>query len=118
MILVMYNQDKDFYNYMGRIFGSRVIERQTNDRFYDDNEKEWYINVKDNKVVACVSLKNNNIKNIYTTKKEYLQEILVKIKEENKILPSAVSKLYRSVYIDSGYTVADDEKYKNFVVIN
>lgn len=118
MVLVMYNQDKDFYSYMGKIFGSRVIEKQTNDRFYDDSEKEWYINVKNDKVVACVSLKNKNIKNIYTSKKEYLQEILVKIKKDTEISPSTVTNLYKNVYLKSGYKVIENERYKNFVVIN
>lgn len=33
----------DFYKVMGPVFGSRLIQRQTNDRFYDDPGKEWFI---------------------------------------------------------------------------
>jgi len=28
---------------MGKLFGSRLVEKQTNDRIYDDDGKEWYL---------------------------------------------------------------------------
>ena len=43
MIIKMTNKDEKFYEYMGRLFGSRLVEKQTNDRIYDDDSKEWYI---------------------------------------------------------------------------
>ncbi len=36
MIKRMRNTDRGFYGYMGRIFGSRQVQRDTGDRFYDD----------------------------------------------------------------------------------
>ena len=39
----MNNTNEDFYKYMGRVFGSRIIQLKTNDRIYDDAEKEWFI---------------------------------------------------------------------------
>ena len=65
MIVKMTNKDEKFYQYMGRIFGSRVIEKQTNDRIYDDNDKEWYIALEENKVKAFVSISQNKIKNVF-----------------------------------------------------
>ena len=85
MIVKMTNKDEKFYEYMGKIFGSRLIEKQTNDRIYDDENKDWYIYLEDEKVKAFVSINKNIIKNIYTTKEEYLEELLNEIKEENKI---------------------------------
>ena len=41
MIKSINNNNPDFYKYMGKIFGSRKVQRDTEDRFYDDNEKEW-----------------------------------------------------------------------------
>ena len=41
MIKKITNKEEDFYQYMGKIFGSRSIERQINDRIYDDDSKEW-----------------------------------------------------------------------------
>ncbi len=43
MIVKMDNKSKDFYNIMGKFFGSRIVENKTNDRIYDDNNKSWYI---------------------------------------------------------------------------
>ena len=39
MIIKMTNKDENFYQYMGKFFGSRLVERQTNDRIYDDDNK-------------------------------------------------------------------------------
>lgn len=35
--------DEDFYAVLGPVFGSRLIEKQTKDRFYDDADKVWYV---------------------------------------------------------------------------
>ena len=39
MILKLTNKDEKFYEYMGKFFGSRLVQRQTNDRIYDDPDK-------------------------------------------------------------------------------
>ena len=66
MVVKMNNKLEGFYGYMGKIFGSRIVQRQINDRIYDDNDKEWYTYVEDERVVACVSILNGVIKNVYT----------------------------------------------------
>lgn len=61
------NKDPDFYKIMGPVFGSRLIQRETGDRFYDDDNKDWYISLDNlNNVIAVVSVSNNVIKNIYS----------------------------------------------------
>lgn len=117
MTVKMTNKDEDFYKYMGKCFGSRLIEKQTNDRIYDDNNKEWYMYIQEEKVMAFISINNGVIKNIYTTKEEYLEEILKKIKEENNISYSIVTKYYIDIYKKCGFKVADNGDYKNFVTI-
>ena len=92
MIIKMNNKDEKFYYYMGRIFGSRIIQRQTNDRIYDDSDKEWYLNIEDERVVAFVSLTNNTIKNVYTIKDNSLSAILKTIRKEIKIKESIAIK--------------------------
>lgn len=117
MIVKMTNKDENFYNYMGKIFGSRLIQNQTNDRIYDDNNKLWYIALEKETVVAFVSISNDIIKNVYTTKDEALKEILKEVKKENKIKDSTVTLIYEKVYEEAGYKVLKDI-YKNFVVIS
>lgn len=118
MIIVINNKDDKFYQYMGKIFGSRSIEKQINDRIYDDDKKEWYLYIKDNKVEAFVSVQNKIIKNIYCYKEEYLEEVLNYIKKEGKIRNSILTKKYIEIYEKCGFQIIDKEKYKNFVIIN
>ncbi|WP_289181741.1 hypothetical protein, partial [Helicobacter japonicus] len=54
MVKKMTNKDEKFYQYMGKFFGSRLIEKQTNDRIYDDDSKEWYICAEEGRVMAFV----------------------------------------------------------------
>ena len=117
MIRKMTNQDKEFYQYMGKFFGSRLIEKQINDRIYDDDSKEWYIYLEENKVVAFVSLNKNVIKNVYSTKDIYLEKLLKKILQENEITYSTVTKNYIDVYEKCGLKVSEGASYKNFVIV-
>lgn len=117
MIKKITNKEENFYQYMGRIFGSRAIERQINDRIYDDDSKEWYVYLEEEKVMALVSISKNIIKNIYTTKEKYLEEILKKVKKENNITYSVVTKTYAELYQKCGFKISESQEYKNFVTI-
>lgn len=117
MVIKVTNKDEKFYQYMGKIFGSRIVEKQTNDRIYDDNNKEWYLFVEDEKVKAFVSINKNVIKNVYTIKEKYLQEILERIKKENFIKKSIVTSYYKNIYEGCGYKIIERPNYKNFVTI-
>ncbi len=117
MIIKMTNKEEKFYQYMGKIFGSRLIERQTNDRIYDDDNKEWYIYLEEEKVMAFVSINKDVIKNIYTTKEKYLEEILKEIKKEKKIAYSIVTNCYAELYQKCGFKINQNQEYKNFIAI-
>lgn len=117
MVVKMNNKQEKFYSYMGRMFGSRIVQRQTNDRIYDDSDKEWYLNIKDDRVLAFVSLSNNTIKNVYTIKDSYLTEILKKIKKEVKINESIVPNVYKNLYTKAGYSINNMNTLKNFISI-
>lgn len=117
MIVKMTNKDEKFYEYMGKFFGSRIVQRQTNDRMYDDDDKQWYLYLEDEKVKAFVAVSKNVIKNVYGTKDEYLEEILKKVKEEVKITCSTVTNCYADVYEKCGFQVSKSQVYKNFITI-
>lgn len=117
MVKKITNKDENFYQYMGKFFGSRLIEKQTNDRIYDDDSKVWYVYLEDEKVLAFVSVSNNVIKNIYTTKEKYLEEILLRVKKENEITYSIVTNYYKEVYERCGFQVSKNQDYKNFITI-
>lgn len=117
MIVKLKNDNEKFYQYMGKFFGSRLVEKQTNDRIYDDSDKEWYIYLEGKKAVAFVSIQKNTIKNIYTTKQEYLEKLLDRIKRENKITSSIVTNTYKDLYERCGFLLDNNSSYKNFVTI-
>lgn len=117
MVIKITNKEKNFYQYMGKIFGSRLIQSQTNDRIYDDNNKEWYIYLEEDDVKAFISINKNVIKNIYTIKNEYLEEILEKVKKENNITYSIVTNCYIDIYEKCGFSIWQGQGYKNFVTI-
>ena len=64
MILKLDNKCKDFYNYMGHFFGSRIVQLDTKDRIYDDNNKLWYIYVKNDTPISFISVCKNIIKSL------------------------------------------------------
>lgn len=117
MILKLTNKDKNFYEYMGKFFGSRLVQRQTNDRIFDDQDKVWYIYKEGNKIVAFVSIQKSTIKNIYSTKEEYLEKLLERIKKENKITNSIVTNSYKNLYERCGFFINNNSNLKNFVTI-
>lgn len=117
MIVKMTNEDERFYLYMGKFLGSRLVEKQTNDRIYDDDNKQWYLYLEDGKVKAFVSVSKNVIKNVYTTKEEYLEKILNKIQEEVDILDSIVTNSYAEIYEKCGFKMGN-QSYKNFITIH
>lgn len=118
MIVKMNNKNEKFYQYMGKIFGSRIIQNQTNDRIYDDDNKTWYLNIEDEKVLAFVSIANNTIKNVYTTKDKSIEELLKTVREENKIGSSTVTNRYEDSYKKTGYKIERTDGLKNFIVIS
>ena len=117
MVIKMTNKDKNFYKYMGRFFGSRAIEKQINDRIYDDDGKQWYMFFEGKEVKAFVSVNKNIIKNIYATEEKYLEDVLKAVIKENEITYSTVIKMYADVYKKCGFKVSKETGYKNFVMI-
>ena len=113
----MDNKSKNFYSIMGKFFGSRIVENETNDRIYDDNKKEWYVYFDKNNPVAFVSIISGVIKNVYSIKDEFLIELLEHISKETSIKDSIVTKAYKSAYESSGLVTSGDGEYKNFIRI-
>lgn len=118
MIIKTNNKDEKFYQYMGKFFGSRLVEKQINDRIYDDDKKDWYLYLENDVVVAFASIQNKIIKNVYCYKDEYLEDIFKLIKNEEQINSSILTKRYIDIYLRIGFEVLDDKSYKNFVIIS
>ena len=119
MIIKLTNKDEKFYQYMGKFFGSRMVQKQTNDRIFDDDNKVWYLYVEDNIITSFVSVTKNIIKNIYTTKNEHLIELINELKKDNKnqIAKSIVTNAYLEVYEKCKFEIEPKQLSKNFVTI-
>lgn len=118
MIVKMTNKDKGFYSYMGKFFGSRIVQTETKDRIYDDNSKVWYLYLDSNdKVCAFLSVCNCVIKNIYSTSNPYLKELILAVKKDFTIQDSIVTKIYEDVYLDCGLKISSLDNYKHFIMI-
>ncbi|MDU6263744.1 MAG: hypothetical protein E6600_04510 [Anaerocolumna aminovalerica] len=113
MIISVTNQSKNFYMHLGKIFGSRQIEKITGDRIYDDDDKIWHLYFKQAVPVAFVSTKDHVIRNIWADDIKCLQKVLEKIK--NEVKESIVTRNFIDVYKDAGYKVK--EYSPNFVII-
>lgn len=118
MILKMTNKDNDFYSYMGKFFGSRIVQTETKDRIYDDNNKIWYIYLdQNNKVCAFLSICDGVIKNIYSSNDASLKKLILEVKKDSVLQPSIVTKIYENVYLECGLKINSLENYKHFIMI-
>ncbi len=112
------NKTENFYQYMGKFFGSRLVEKQTSDRIYDDDKKDWYVYIENDNVIAFVSIQNKIIKNVYCYKEEYLEKLLNKVCQEEQVEPSILTRQYMKVYRKCGFDMMDNEIYKNFIMVH
>lgn len=117
MVVKLTNKDDDFYHHMGKFFGSRLVQKETGDRIYDDSDKTWYIYLKNDISLGFISVSNDTIKNIFAVKKDYLTDLLNAVKKEITISPSVVPNLYSDIYEKCGFNI-NNATYKNFVVIS
>lgn len=113
MVKRMKNTDPGFYGYMGKIFGSRRVQRDTADRFYDDDEKEWIIDVTGKTVNSVISVRASKMKNVYAEDVFSLIAILEKVYPE--VSGGTVPIIYQEAYTAAGYQVVAEKK--NFVII-
>lgn len=106
MIYRIDNTYDGFYELVGKIFGSREVERVTNDRFYDDDNKEWIIYTDPTgKIVSAISVLKHRIKNIFS---EAPEETVMELKSlYGEVSQSIVPAVYKDLYVAAGYHVAD-----------
>jgi len=116
MIIPITHTSKNFYAHLGPIFGSRKVEKMTGDRFYDDDDKIWYLYYDKGVPDTFVGILNNVIKNVWTEKPEHLILVFKDINKKMTIKESIVPSLFNDIYIKSGYELVDHD-YKNFLKI-
>lgn len=103
---------KDFYVYMGPVFGSRVIEQNTKDRFYDDAEKIWYMIPGH----GAASVLGETIKNFWAATPEAAKLLLKELTAEYSWLDGIVPNRHEESFRESGFSCLSHRK--NFLEVH
>lgn len=112
MIVIVDKNTKNKYQILGPLFGSREVQRVTNDRFYDDEDKVWYLYKSKSGYDTFVSVKNDCVKNVYSRNKKHLIQVLQKLE---KIEFGKVPAVYKEEFEKAGFDILKVEN--NFVSI-
>lgn len=102
-VIAMNNLDDGFYDELGRIFGSRKVERVTGDRFYDDNNKTWYLLKDGDTLLAVIGVKGEEIRNCYGESNEDITELIDEIKDN--FTTGTIPAVWKKAFRDAGYVI-------------
>ena len=102
--------DRDFYALMGPVFGSRRVERETHDRFYDDPGKTWYVGKN-----CAASVAGSTIKNFWALDEEEAEELLNAMLAQTEGLAGIVPNTFREAFEAAGMRVTPFKK--NFIEV-
>lgn len=116
MIIPLTNQSKNFYAHLGKVFGSREVAKITGDRFYDDDDKTWYVYFDKGEPSAFVSVQNAVIKNVWGESREHIKLVLREINKKEKIKESIVPIVFQNCYESAGFLNVGNG-LKNFIRI-
>ena len=111
-ILKLNHDNVSFYDYLGPVFGSRIIERDTGDRFYDDTDKDWY--VIPGRGVA--SVKHGLLRNFWAADREAADQLIKVLCEDMPRLTGVAPRQHEQAFADAGFTV--NEHHKNFIEVS
>lgn len=79
---------------MGPIFGSRVIEQETHDRFYDDFGKQWYLVPGS----GAASVLGGKIRNFWAANPETADELICALKQDYARLSGVLPRQYETAF--------------------
>ena len=100
-VLRMNRSSEGFYEIMGPVFGSRAIERDTHDRFYDDADKEWYCIPGE----GAASVKHGSIRNFWASSPAVAAELLAAMQADCVRLSGIVPCAHREAFSQAGFSV-------------
>ena len=110
-VLRLSRQDGEFYEYLGPVFGSRVVEQETRDRFYDDPGKVWYCVPGQ----GATSVLEDTIKNFWAANALTAEALLQEIQADFSRLRGIVPRVYEPVFRRAGFSASAYRK--NFMEV-
>lgn len=93
-LLKLNRNDDDFYRYLGPIFGSRIIEQETHDRFYDDLGKQWYLIPGS----GAASVLGGRIRNFWAANPEVADELISALTQDYAYLSGVLPRQYEAFF--------------------
>lgn len=90
----MNRKSEGFYEVMGPVFGSRMIEQETRDRFYDDAGKEWYVLPGQ----GAASVKEDTIRNFWAASEAVADALLAQITADYTRVKGIVPRKYEQAF--------------------
>ena len=102
----------DFYANMGPVFGSRVIEQETRDRFYDDPEKIWYLIPG----YGAASVLGDRIRNFWAATPEAASDLLQEMIRDYLYLGGIVPNRHEMTFREMGFICMQHRK--NFLEVH
>ena len=106
----------NFYELLGPVFGSRTIEQETNDRFYDDAEKEWFLLLDQDAYLGIASVSGKIIKNFWAVNADAAEALLREILSEGWRLKGIVPRTHERVFARLGFRTGAYRK--NFIEVH
>lgn len=103
-------ENEGFYAALGPVFGSRIIERETHDRFYDDPDKIWYIVDQ-----GAASVLNGVIRNFYAADDARAESIIAAMQADYPRLTGVAPRKYKKIFEKRGFRAK--EYRKNFIEV-
>lgn len=110
-ILRLERGDERFYDYLGPVFGSRIVEKDTGDRFYDDIGKVWYVLPGR----GAASVRQGVLRNFWAVDQETADSLAAAIRADNLRLGGVAPRRYAQSFVKCGFTVQGYRK--NFIEV-
>ena len=111
-VLRLNRTDENFYNLLGPVFGSRIVERMTRDRFYDDPGKQWYLVPNQ----GAASVLDHVIRNFWAVSEPVAVELIQAILEDFGTLSGILPNVHENSFRKMGFQVAPYRK--NFIEVH
>ena len=110
-VIRMTRENEDFYRWMGPVFGSRLIEQETHDRFYDDPGKLWHLI----KGLGTASVRDSVIRNFWAGSAEAAEALVADMLLCWPDLSGIVPRSYESTFRAMGFKTFPHRK--NFIEV-
>lgn len=107
------NRDTEaFYEHMGPVFGSRIVEQETRDRFYDDPGKQWYLLPGQ----GVASVMGHTIKNFWAVNDNIAEELIRTLASDYAQLDGVLPRTYEKIFQQFGFRTTGYRK--NFIEVH